>query len=173
MPVELGAGHAADLALEGAALDDAATRAEVLLADVFADSAYELLPDWERVLGLVPGEDVSVTARVAACVAKIRARGGLSIAYFEALAEAMGYDVTILEYEPFMAGVGMAGYPVYVAEVVFCWRVDVADADPPTWTYDAGESGAGDPLQSFGVLDLEEVFEDLKPAHSFVHFTYP
>jgi uncharacterized protein YmfQ (DUF2313 family) len=173
LPLELGATHDQDLALEGDLLDQAQAGAGLLLKNVFADSTYELLSDWERVLALVPEDDASVTARVAACVAKLRELGGLSIPYFIQLAEAMGYEIEIFEPQPFMAGVGMAGYPVYIAGIIWCWRVDVQEEEYPAYYFRAGQSGAGDPLMDFGLLDLETVFNELKPAHTFVYFTYP
>ncbi len=36
----------------------------------------------------------------------------------------------------------------------------------------SGESAAGERLLSFGDPVIEQVFEDLKPAHTFVYFAY-
>lgn len=171
-PIELGDEHASDLELEGQHLDQARDRATVLLANIFADTTYELLTDWERTLGLVPADDASITSRIAACVAKLRELGGLSKPYFIALADIMGYEIEIYEPWPFMAGIAGAGDRVYVSEIIWCWRVDVQDAEIPIYTFHAGISAAGDPLMAFDTLGIEEVFEALKPAHTFVYFAY-
>ena len=172
-PLELGGVHDGDMAVEGGILDRAEASADQLLEQVFADSAARLLTDWERVLGLTPAAGSSTTARLAACVAKIRERGGLSIPYFVELADAMGYTIEVFEPGPFMAGVGCAGDDLYIDQAVFCWRVDVMDDGLPRYEFEAGLSCAGDPLMDFGVQALETVFEELKPAHTFVYFTYP
>lgn len=173
MPIELGKTHDADLAIDGDHLDQVQTSAGNLLKNVFADSAHELLPDWERVLGIIPPDDASATARVAACVAKIRERGGLSIPYFIQLAEDLGYTVEIFEPQVFQAGVGSAYDQLYIEDIRWCWRVDVQDTAPAMYYFLAGQSCAGDSLQALGILDLEEIFEELKPAHTYVYFTHP
>lgn len=155
MPVELGDTHDADLTIEGDHLDQVQTSAGNLLKNVFADSTYELLSRWEHTLGITPPDDASTTARVAVCVAKVRERGGLSIPYFIQLADSLGYQIEIVE-----------------EETLFQWRVDVQSEDPPTHYFIAGQSCAGDSLQAFGIGELEGMFEDYKPAHTFVYFTY-
>jgi uncharacterized protein YmfQ (DUF2313 family) len=172
MPLELDENNEKDMAIEGKFLDEAQQSITRILANAFADSAHELLPSWEKTLGIVPPENASITARVANCVLKIRERGGLSRKYFKTLASAMGYTIEIVEPWPFMAGMGAAGDMLYVPEIIWQWRVDVKNTDTPVYYFRAGESGAGDPLMSFGVQELEDVFINLKPAHTFVYFTY-
>lgn len=171
-PVELGENHDLDMAVEGDHLDKVQASAEILLANIFPDTAFELLSDWERVLGLSPDGDASIPARMAACVAKFKETGGLSIPYFTQLAAAMGYTIEIVEPQPFMAGIGRAGDVIYDADIIWCWRVDILDASVPVYYFRAGQSGAGDPIMSFGSTVIEEVFEDLKPADTFVYFRY-
>ena len=91
VPVELGGISDIDLGVEGRAIDKLQASADRLLVNIFADMAYELLPAWERVLGLTPDQAASTGVRVAAVVAKIRAKGGLSRPFFINLAAAMGY----------------------------------------------------------------------------------
>ena len=155
MPIELGEDHDSDLAIEGDHLDQVQTSAVNLLKNVFADTTYELLARWEYTLGLTPAEDASTATRVAACVAQIRERGGLSIPYFIQLADDIGYEIEIVE-----------------EATVFQWRVNVIAEDPGIHYFIAGLSGAGDSLQAFGIGELEGIFEDLKPAHTFVYFAY-
>ncbi|MDY6789676.1 MAG: putative phage tail protein [Thermodesulfobacteriota bacterium] len=171
-PVEIGENHDRDMTVEGGHLDRVQASAETLLENIFPDMALDLLYDWERFLGLSPGEDASTTARVAACLARLRETGGMSIPYFMQLAAAMGYTIKIVEPQPFMAGLGAAGDTIYDPDIVFCWRVDIQDVTVPVYYFRAGESGAGDPIMDFGVTNIESVFGDLKPAHVFVYFRY-
>lgn len=171
-PIALGPVHEADAALEGSFLDTVQVNADELLENLFPDGAHRLLPSWERVLDLKPDEGASTTVRQAACVSKLRETGGLSREYFIQLAAAMGYVIEIREPWPFMAGIGMAGYPVYVEDVLFTWEVVVEGTEPPSFPFYAGTSSAGDPLLSFPFVDLVTVFNRLKPAHTYVFFTY-
>jgi len=172
-PAELRENHDLDMILEGDHLDQVQAGAETLLSNVFPDTTFELLPDWERLLGLSQGEDASTTARVAACVAKFKETGGLSITYFKQLAAAMGLTIEIVEPQPFMAGIGAAGDTIYEPDSIWCWRVDVMDVVPVAVLYfRAGESPAGDPLMSFFRPEIVDVFENLKPAHTFVYFKF-
>ena len=120
-----------------------------------------------------PDADASISVRVAACVAKLKETGGLSIPYFTQLAADMGYTVEIVEPWPFMAGIGRAGDVIYDADIIWCWRVDVQDASVPVYYFRAGQGAAGDSIMYFGSTAIEAVFEDLKPAHTFVYFRYP
>jgi len=155
MPIKLGEDHDADLTIDGDHLDQVQSSADNLLKNVFGDTTYELLHRWERTLGITPPDDASTSARVAACVVKIRERRGLSIPYFIELAASIGYQIVIVE-----------------EATTFQWRVDVQNADLPVHYFRAGESSAGDSLMAFGIEDLEGIFEDYKPAHTFVYFTY-
>lgn len=154
MPVKLGAEHAKDMAIEGQHLDAARTSIVDVLSNMFIDAAYALLPDWERVLGISPPVGATTAQRRTACLAKIRARGGLSRAYFIQLAADLGYAIEIYE------------------EASWHWRVHVLTAPDYLYYFRAGESGAGDRLLDFGTPELEEAITDLKPAHTYVYFSY-
>lgn len=149
-PVELGEKHDLDMAIEGDHLDDVQSSGETLLANIYPDTAFELLSDWERLLGLSPDETASDAERVTACVAKFKVLGGLSIPYFTQLAAAMGYTIEIVEPQPFMAGISAAGDTIYDPYIIFCWRVEVENA-----------------------ANIEDLFQDLKPAHTYVYFRHP
>jgi uncharacterized protein YmfQ (DUF2313 family) len=149
-PVELGEKHDLDMAIEGDHLDDVQSSGETLLANIYPDTAFELLSDWERLLGLSPDETASVEERVTACVAKFKVLGGLSIPYFTQLAAAMGCTIEIVEPQPFMAGISAAGDTIYDPYIIFCWRVEVENA-----------------------ANIEDLFQDLKPAHTYVYFRHP
>ena len=170
-PIELAGVFDADITVEGNILDEIQAQAAVLLEEMFADGATKLLTDWERIYGLTPAADATIQSRRDNVVRKIRERGGLSRKYFIALAAAMGYTITIEELQPFMAGWGRAGDPVYDEKVRFVWRVNVADQ--PLYYLRAGQSASGERLLWWpSVTVLENLFNDLKPAHTFIIFDY-
>jgi len=154
MPCALGDNQARDAMIEGGQLDSVAASADMLRLNMFADSANELLTDWERLLGLYPVAGTSAIERREACVAKLLARGGMSRRYFIELAAELGYTIEIYE------------------ELIWQWRVHVLTSPEFLVYFRAGESNAGDALLSFGTPQLEELIVDLKPAHTFVYFSY-
>lgn len=170
-PVELGGDHAADLDLDAKHLDLAQASADGLLAEMFPDQAAVLLVDWERVLGLMPGSDEPQSSRRDKVVRKIRERGGLSVSYFLRLAEALGYEVEIEEPVPFMANWGCAGDVLYDSAILYQWGVKIYNQ--PIYEFRAGESTAGESLLWWEAQTyLENIFKELKPAHTFVYFSY-
>lgn len=144
----------AELNSEGVALSAAQSSASKVASGVLPDGGTtELLPDWERVYGITPASSATISSRVAAIQARMRAVGGLSRAYFIEVAAALGYTITISELTPFRASRNRVGDVIAVAGVVYAWRVSV-----------------------FGVAaapDLEALFRELKPAHTAVTFIYP
>ncbi len=170
-PLGLGDAHEKDMEIEGAHLDSAQDSAARVLANAFADSAFELLTHWERVLDIVPPAGATAQSRSAACAAKMRERGGLSIPYFKGLAESRGFEADIVEHNTFQAGIAAAGDILYDDNIIWQWQVNV-DAATNTYYFSTGESAAGDPLTSFGNEDLDTLFNDLKPAHTYVFYVY-
>lgn len=173
IPVELGEGLETDLGVEGRAIDKLQASADRLLSNIFADTSFELLSDWERVLGLLPGTDSSTGVRVAAVVARIRAKGGLSRPFFITLAVAMGYEIVIDEPVEFMAGWSCAGEELNPEDIVYAWWVSILNEIRPAYYFYTGSNGAGDRLCDFDQSDLETIFEKLKPAETKVFFIYP
>lgn len=162
---------ASELAAEGQALDVAQRNADRVTAAVTPYFAEQLLPDWERVCGITPPAGAGYQQRLQAVLAKLAETGGLSIRYFTQLAAAVGYSVTITEPQPFQAGISQAGDSIELPDVVFVWRVDVAGGTQ-LFAFAAGLGSAGDALTTFGEPVIESLFNDLKPAHTFVYFTY-
>lgn len=122
--------------------------ADRLAESALPDSAVDdLLPDWERVLGV---------AGRAAVVAQIAARGGASKAYFTDLASRLGYQVQIEDgftgRVEGMSTVSDCNASLYTDDRAFTWRVHVAGSGP--------------------ALPLEALFLKLKPAHTAVEFVY-
>lgn len=148
----LGGAHRGVAAVAGGALDRAHDAVFGLIREMFGDSAAELLGTWERLLTITPDAGASFTDRRAAVVARLNERAGLSRAYYIAYAARLGWTITIEEPDPNV------------------WRVLGAENDSPVRQFRAGESAAGDRLLSFTRLLLDEIFQDIKPAHTVCEF---
>lgn len=135
------------------------------------NSSGELLADWERVLGL-DNTGQPYAQRLANVLLKINAMGGLSIPYFIQLAKSAGYTITITEPQPFRAGINRAGDRLANEDIMFVWRVNVQSNSQTVYRFHAGGSAAGERLSSYADSAIESVFNDLKPAHTAVQFTY-
>lgn len=167
-----GASLQAELAAEGKALDAALASADRAQGAVTPFFAEQLLPDWERVCGITPPANAAYQQRLQAVLAKLAETGGLSIPYFVRLAAGLGYRVSINEPQPFRAGVNRAGDTLWVPDILWVWQVLVHGGSALAYRFQAGLSAAGERLTAFGDPVLEAVFNDLKPAHTYVYFAY-
>lgn len=149
-------------------------RAAELIEEFDPRTTNELLTDFERVYGLpdpcLEGATQTVVERRNALVAKVVNLGGQSRAYFIALADALGYTITITEFSPFVAGGSEAGDPLTNGDWAFAWQVNAPETT--VTEFRVGLSGCGDPLRSWGNELLECVIDRQKPAHTFVLFAY-
>jgi uncharacterized protein YmfQ (DUF2313 family) len=148
-------------------------RSNNLLIDCFPGTTYELLPEWEKTLGLpdpCSGTPPSTQARRAQVVARLTNSGGQSAAYYIAYAEALGYTVTVTNYAPFRTGQSRTGQQLGNQDWFFTWSINAPLA---TVTYFAtGQSVTSDPLASWGNNVLECEMNALKPAHTILQFHY-
>ncbi len=147
-------------------------RGEDLLAELDPRTTVEMLVDWEHVTGLpdaCTGPLASTSARRAAIVARLGELGGQSRAYFISLAAALGYTITITEFDAFTVGMTV-GQPLNGADWQFAWRVQAPEVS--VRTFEVGTGVAGDPLRDWGNDLLECAIERAKPAHTVVHFAY-
>lgn len=169
-PLDLGGVFQDDINLEGNHLDNARDKAGDLLDVMFlGGDVLSFVSDWERVLAIIPGTTDGTVTRKNRVLAELRKVGGLSKTYFTALAAAMGYDITITdnieEYRPFMTGWAHAADSLYAYEVMWMWKVQVLSY------FEAGDAEAGDYLLTWdSETKLEDLFNDLKPAHTYVWF---
>lgn len=161
-----------ELTAEGNALDRALTDADTVAGAVTPYGAYQMLPDYERVLAIVPPADSSIQQRVAAVIAKMNETGGLSIAYFKQIATSLGYTIDIIEPQPFRVDAGRIGDVIYHEDIIYQWEVVVDGAPNVTYFFRVDQSAVGERLLSFSDPVLEQVIQDLKPAHTFVYFAY-
>ncbi|MBB2981738.1 YmfQ family protein [Paraburkholderia tropica] len=146
-------------------------RANNLLVDAFPSSTYELLPEWESTLGLpdpCAGEAPTTEQRVAQVVARFTATGGQSIAYYTAVAKAIGYEITVTQFVP--AQFGMAfGKPFGGDDWAFSWQVNA-----PTFSINYLSFGGsfGTPFATWGNNVLQCELERIMPAHTILNFSY-
>jgi uncharacterized protein YmfQ (DUF2313 family) len=168
MPVALGETHDRDIAAEGALLDQAGDRGEVLLVEQFPDSAYELLEAWERSYATAPFFDDSLQMRKARVTQKMSELGRLDRAYFIQVAASLGYTAVIEELHPFMPGWSGAGDEVGDDGSDWCWRVYYQEGGANVFR--AGDSAAGEYLSYSFADTMRQIFDELKPADTHVEF---
>jgi len=148
-------------------------RAGELLDEIFPDTTIEMLQDWERVVGL-PGAcgelADTVQERRRDLIARLTARGGQSRQYFTDLAATLGFTITITEYRPFRVGMSAVGDPICDSRWLFVWQVN----GPQTTVtcFRTSESAVAEALANWGNGRLECIFEQLKPAHTVIIFSY-
>lgn len=157
--------------IDGRVWDDIAEHATRAVNGSFPNTSGDLLADWERVLGL-SGIGKSYSQRLSHVLLKINAIGGLSIPYFIQLAKSAGYTITIDEPQPFRVGQNRAGDRLAIEDVMFVWQVNVQSSTQTIWRFRAGASTAGEHLSYYADNVIENIFNDLKPAHTAVRFTY-
>lgn len=155
------------------------SRAEQRASDLFEEldptKTFELLPEWERLLGL-PDECApnggTLSERLNAIYLKLTARGGntMSRQFFNDLALSFGYDVTISETFPFRVGRNRCNEAMWGVLWKFWFQV-ITDAYV-TEVFRTGLNRAGDRLRSFHNTALECVIRRAIPAHTNVQFIY-
>lgn len=144
------------------------TRADNLVDEADPRTAWELFEDWERVAGLPDicvGELETIQERRDAVMRVVTSIGGQSSAYFIEVAARLGYEITITESPVYQSAFGFTE-----DEWLFVWQVNSAEA--PVYEFAAGASVAGEPLRNWGNTLLECAIEQLKPAHTYVLFSY-
>lgn len=158
---------AACLRAEGNALDAASVWAGALLVEDDPRTSWYLLPAWERVLGT--GIATDTAARHAFLAAKLNETGGQSRAYFIALAQSLGIDITIDEFLP-VTVLGDVMSPMLAYEWRFVWRVNLplaAQVRAATVLSPVMEA-----LAAWGYQDFETMLREDAPAHTLVLFAY-
>jgi uncharacterized protein YmfQ (DUF2313 family) len=150
-----------------------ASLADLTETESYPPTSVLLLPAWEEAFGLPdPCTPLGATIeqRQQAVAARLAAQGGLSIAAIIAVAAALGFTITITEFQPFRAGVSAAGDPCYDDSWAFAWQVNA-----PQVTIDffkAGISRAGDPLATWGNTVLQCTLNRIKPPQTILLFNF-
>lgn len=148
----------------------------------------EILAEWERAFGLPDpcvSEPLTVGERQIALVKRMTTEGGQSRAFFIGVAAALGYQITITEFSPFVIGISRCGdtrqtglateryaWELGAPEIRFYWTVEVGTTRV-TW-FRAGQSHCGvDPHCRIAFAeDLECVLRRWKPAQTEIIFDY-
>lgn len=164
------------LAAKGEGLAHVDARAKQLIDESMPGSALELLPDWERVVGLPDACSTELASTIAErrmhVVAKLTMRGGASKAWFIAYAAKLGYEIEIDEFHPFITGLARCGDRLNGDHVVrHTWRVRVLG---PRYTpFRTGASQCGDLLGKITrAEDLECRFKRANQAHKNLIVAY-
>jgi uncharacterized protein YmfQ (DUF2313 family) len=151
-------------------------RAHQLLDETDPRTAYELLADWERVLGLpdpCTAAATTLSARRLACWRKLAYQSGQTPAFYIEMAAAIGFEIEINEFDP-----DVDAYDASLAAAVAAgrwrhiWRVHVLNAGSFNHMI-AGDPAGTALLVGDAALDLECLIRAAKPAHSHVIFSYP
>ena len=148
-------------------------RSAILLDEADPRTSNELLPEWERVTGLPDNCVLSLgilQARRDAVAARLSQLGGQSRAYFIALAQQVGFNVTITEFFPFTVGGSVAGESLTNGDWIYAWRVNAPEETVRKFT--VGGSVVGEPLATWGNDLLECTINRVKPAHTVLQFGY-
>lgn len=169
-----GGALAAEIAAEGAQLDTFQALVDALLLEVDPHTTNLLLDDWERVYGLPDAcgsADSTLEERRAYLVAKIAETGGLSKAYFLNLAAVLGYfDTTITSFRP--TGCESSCEATIIDETWrLAWSVNLPH-EGDNHSFFRADSVCTEAVDYYLMGMLECVFMRLKPAHTYVLFTY-
>jgi len=90
-------GFASELARYDASLNN-------LLSEINPGTAVDLLPDWENLFGCPWNGSDPVPVRQANVLARMTAVGDQSLGYFIRMAQQLGFNLNITEYEQAVAG---------------------------------------------------------------------
>lgn len=134
----------------------------------------ELIADWERLLGIPIDFEENYQFRVNRVLQKLAEVGGLSISYFINLAKNMGYEITIIEGDDyiFRAGENRVGDRIGRLDQMWVWYVHLKSDYTEQYYFRAGSARAGERLLTIRDPIIEEIFNDLKPAHTLCIFNY-
>lgn len=149
-------------------------RADQLAIEVNPLGSIELLPDWERATGLpdkCSGElETTIQGRRNAVIAKLSSTGGQSRQYFIDVAAALGYTITITEFNPFRVGISAVGDALTNGPWQYAWQINAPETT--LVEFRVGLSAVGEALRTWGNDTLECKIRQLAPAHTVPIFSY-
>ncbi len=147
-------------------------RIQELLDELDPRSSVELLPDWERMLGLpdncrgiIPS---TLEQRRQAVITKLRAIGGQSRQYFIDLAGLYGFAIEIAEFDLFTAE-SLCTESLYDEPWAYTFKVIAPALTVQDMTC---ESFCNEYLTTWGNEILECLINRYKPAHTIALFEY-
>ena len=142
-----------------------------LIAERSPRTAFHLLADWEKALGL-PDEcskgAETIAERRAVAHARWIATGGASPAYFTAIAKALGFDIRITQYRARWFGYRFLGQPYGEEDMQWVWKVTCQTGTIRPRTF--GSAFMGEPFTRWGNQPLVCTLRRLAPAGTTVLF---
>lgn len=146
-----------------------------LIQEAFPDTTNELLPEWESVLGLpdeCTAEQLTFEERRIQVVQKLTRLGGQNAAFYIGLADLFGFPGSkVFDLFPSVSGRLRSGDRLNAhPDFRFTWEFN----SPPSTIKEcrSGACRSGDRLRAFGNETLQCTIEKLKPAQTFVIFTF-
>ncbi len=148
-------------------------RANYLVTDMYPGTSVELLPEWERSVGLpdpCSGPDPTIALRQLHVIARLTYRGGQSVPYFVGYAASLGYAITIEEFVPARYGRRNYGKPRYGQDWAHAWRVHAPGIVVTPARY--GQHRSGEPYAAWQQNSLLCELNRIKPAHTILQLAY-
>lgn len=168
-------GSDAERLISGCALPFARfhARVDVLRAESDPRLTVELLPDWERQFGLPDACSLGTQTqeeRRQALVAKVTDLGGCRVPRYLQLAAALGYSGASVQRYRYHSCELSCEEPVAEIDWRFVWSLNIQSS---TRVVDSTcESGADEPLRTWGDAVLSCVIQRETPAQSVVFIKY-
>lgn len=168
------------LAVEACRIEE---RSIDFLNELDPKSTFEMIDNWERLLG-IPDEctptdsDPSLFERRVRICQKLVTGGGQTPAFYQELAEQLGYDADVIDvqnFKDFRVGQAVVGDRLSNGSNLGTgWGYTFAIVAPAALVrqFRVGQSTVGEPLQLFENDTLECVIEKFKPAHVNVLFSF-
>lgn len=144
---------------------------ELILAERSPRTAFWLLPEWEKSLGLpdeCTGQAETIAERRAIAHARMIATGGQDPAYFEEVAKALGYDITITQYRARWSGYRRFGERYGDEDMQWTWKVTCTTGTVRPRRF--GHAFMGEPFTTWGNTPLVCLIRRLAPAGTVVLF---
>lgn len=145
---------------------------DVLLAEAQPATTSQLLPDWERIAGLpspcTPSGQTDDERR-AALQRRLAANAPQTVAWILALAESLGYTVSIVERRTYRCG-GAMGAQMGAEPWQFVWECHHAGTPVTSFWFDDGH--CGDAFGAFGDATMECRLNERPQSHTQANFCY-
>jgi uncharacterized protein YmfQ (DUF2313 family) len=144
--------------------------------EAIPSTTLQLLSDWERIAALPDPctesqqPDQTVEERRQSLVTKLSSSGSLSVEFFQALAQSLGFEIEIREYNDFKVGISTVGQALTNGQD-WAFTFEVLSDGTDVKTFKVGSSTVGEKLATFGNILLQCAIINAKPAYTNVIFT--
>lgn len=162
-------------------------RAYKLLDELDPNTTFELLDNWESLLGIpdecTPPGEISTYERRVRILQKLTTGGGQSAAFYKLLAQQLGYDVDVIEiinFRDFRVGTARVGQALSNTTLpdgsvgAAGWAYTFLIRAPADFLrpFYVGQGSVGQRLVIRENTTLECVIKKFAPAHTLVLFSY-